>query len=262
MLTDPVPTDPDLRAQAQIDLNADLGEGLAPDGDEALLGVVTSASVACGFHAGDPHIMRATCATAARQGVRLGAHVGYDDREGFGRRELDLPAERVTEDAVYQIGALIACARAEGTTARYVKLHGALYGRANRDAALALALATAIGAVAPTLEVMTAPGSALATAAARLGLGVIAEGFADRGYAADGTLLARSDPAAVLGPDAAARQAVRIVTRGDVKTAGGGSLTLRVRSLCIHGDTPGALEVARAVRDALGAAGVRIAAGS
>jgi len=257
-----VPTDPDRPALAQIDLNADVGEAVAPDGDEALLRVVTSASVACGFHAGDPHIMRATCATAAREGVRLGAHVGYDDRGGFGRRELDLPAERVTDDAVYQIGALMACARAEGATARYVKLHGALYGRANRDAALALALATAISAVAPMLDVMTAPESALATAAARLGLGVIAEGFADRGYAADGTLLARSDPAAVLAPAAAAQQAVGLATRGDVEVAGGGSITLRVRSLCVHSDTPGALEVASAVRDALAGAGVRIAAGS
>ena len=252
--------DPDRTAQAQIDLNADVGEAVARDGDEALLRVVTSASVACGFHAGDAHIMRATCATAARQGVRLGAHVGYDDRDGFGRRELDLPADRVTEDAVYQIGALMACARAEGAAVRYVKLHGALYGRANRDAALALALAIAISAVAPTLDVMTAPQSALATAAARLGVGVIAEGFADRGYAADGTLLARSDAASVLAPADAARQAVGLATRGEVAVAGGGSVMLRVRSLCVHSDTPGALEVSRAVRDSLTAAGVRITA--
>ncbi|MDQ6729983.1 MAG: LamB/YcsF family protein [Actinomycetota bacterium] len=257
-----MPTDPDRTAQALIDLNADVGEAVTPGGDSALLRVVTSASVACGFHAGDPHLMRVTCAAAAREGVRLGAHVSYGDREGFGRRELDVPAARVADDLVYQVGALMACARAEGAAARYVKLHGALYGRANRDAELALALAMAISAVAPMLELMTPPDSALATAAAQRGLGVIAEGFADRGYAADGTLLPRSQAAAVLASAAAAEQAVRLATRGSVGVTGGGSFALQVRSLCIHSDTPGALEVAIAVRDALVAAGVRIVAGS
>ena len=185
--------------RAQIDLNADVGEG-ARDGDGALLRVVTSASVACGFHAGDPHTMRVTCATAARDGVRLGAHVSYHDREGFGRRELDMAPDRVAEDAVYQVGALIACARTEGAAVSYVKPHGALYGRVNRDAALAHALAAAIHAVAPELDVMTPERSALATAATAFGLGVISEGFADRGYAPDGTLLPRAQPGAVLTP--------------------------------------------------------------
>jgi UPF0271 protein len=245
-----------------IDLNADVGEACAPDGDGPLLRVVTSASVACGFHAGGPHTMRVTCAAATREGVRLGAHISYDDREGFGRRELDVAVDRVAEDAVYQVGALMACARAEGAAVRYVKPHGALYERANRDRELAGSLAAAISGVAPELEVMTPPHSALATAATQLGLGVIPEGFADRGYAPDGTLLPRSQPAALLTAAAAAQQAVRLATHGEVLLAGGGSFALRARSLCIHSDTPGALGVATAVRDALIAAGVRVSATS
>jgi UPF0271 protein len=243
-----------------VDLNADVGEACAPDGDEALLRVVTSASVACGLHAGDPHTMRMTCAAAVREGVRVGAHISYDDREGFGRRELDLAPERVAEEAIYQVGALVACARAEGAAVRYVKPHGALYGRANRDTEMAHALAAAINAVAPELAVMTPAHSALATAAVQLGLGVISEGFADRGYAPDGTLLPRSEAGAVLTAAAAAEQAVRLATHGEVRLVGGGSLALSARSLCIHSDTPGALAVATAVRDALVAAGVRISA--
>jgi UPF0271 protein len=244
----------------QIDLNADVGEAVAADGDEALLRVVTSASVACGFHAGDPHTMRRTCAAAVREGVRVGAHISYDDREGFGRRELDVAPDRVAEQAIYQIGALVACARSEGAPVRYVKPHGALYGRAGRDTAMAHALATAISAVAPELAVMTPAQSALAAAAAQVGLDVIPEGFADRGYAPDGTLLPRAQAAAVLTAAAAAEQAVRLVTHGEVRLPGGGALVLSARSLCIHSDTPGALAVATAVRDALVSAGVQISA--
>jgi UPF0271 protein len=161
---------------------------------------------------------------------------------------------------VYQLGALTACARAEGAAVRYVKPHGALYGRVNRDAALANALAAVIKAVVPDLDVMTPAQSAFATAAAQLGLDVITEGFADRGYARDGTLLPRSQAAAVLTADAAARQAVRLATLGEVCPAVGGSIALRAQSLCVHSDTPGALGVATAVRDALTAAGVRVSA--
>ncbi len=200
--------------RTRVDLNADVGEAVAPGGDGPLLQVVTSASVACGFHAGDPHTMRVTCARGrALRGCGSGAHVSYDDREGFGRRELDLAPDRVAEDVVYQVGALMACARAEGAAVRYVKPHGALYGRVNRDGELANALAAAIRAVAPELAVMTPAHSAFATAAAQLGLGVITEGFADRGYAPDGTLLPRSQAAAVLTAAAAARQAVRLATQ-------------------------------------------------
>lgn len=256
MIQAPVPRDP--HQPIEIDVNADVGEEVAGDGDGELLRLVTSASVACGFHAGDAHVMRATCAAAVREGVRVGAHVSYDDRDGFGRRELDLPAARIADDVVYQVGALLACARAEGATVRYVKPHGALYGRANADPELARAVASAIDATGAALAVMTPPGSQLAAAAAALGLAVIAEGFADRGYAPDGALLPRSQAGAVLGPAAAAKQAVRLATLGEVTAAGGGRLALAVGSICVHSDTPGALAVAWAVREALAAAGVRV----
>ncbi|HET9102783.1 MAG TPA: 5-oxoprolinase subunit PxpA [Solirubrobacteraceae bacterium] len=252
---------PEPDAPITIDLNADVGEGVAPGGDRELLELVTSASVACGFHAGDAHVMRATCAQAAGRGIRLGAHVSYDDREGFGRRELDLPPRRVADDVVYQLGALAACARAEGAGLRYVKPHGALYGRANADPEMARALVGAIaGAVAGPLAVMTPPGSALAAAATDAGVAVIAEGFADRGYAANGSLRPRGEEGAVLGPAAAAAQAVRLATTAEVSAAGGRSLHLPIASLCVHSDTPGALAVARAVRVALHAAGVIVTA--
>lgn len=247
----------------QIDLNADVGEAVTSRGDGELLKLMSSASVACGFHAGDAHVMRATCAAAAAQGVRLGAHVSYDDREGFGRRELDLPAAAVADDVVYQLGALAACARTEGALVRYVKPHGALYGRVNTDPQMAAAVAGAIAAAVPEpLSVMTLPGSAMVAAAQAVGLGVIAEGFADRGYASDGSLRRRGQDGAVLGPQAAAVQAVGLATRQEVTTAGGKTLALPVVSLCVHSDTPGALEVARAVRAALHDAGVIVRAGT
>lgn len=247
----------------QIDLNADVGEAVTPGGDGELLELVTSASVACGFHAGDAHLMRATCAAAAAQGVRLGAHVSYDDREGFGRRELDLAAGPVADDVVYQIGALAACARAEGALIRYVKPHGALYGRANADPEMAAAVAAAIAAAVPGgLAVMTPPGSAMAAAAGTVGLTVIAEGFADRGYAPDGALRPRGEEGAVLAPQAAAAQAVSLATMREVTTGDGETLALPVASLCIHSDTPGALQVARAVRAALQDAGITVTAGT
>lgn len=247
----------------QIDLNADVGEAVTSGADRELLELATSASVACGFHAGDAHMMRATCATAAAQGIRLGAHVSYEDREGFGRRELDTAAAVVADDVVYQLGALAACARAEGAAVRYVKPHGALYGRVNVDPEMAAAVAAAISAAVPgQLSVMTPPGSAMAAAARAAGLGVITEGFADRGYAPDGSLRPRGEDGAVLGPQAAAAQAVRIATAHEVTSSDGQTFALPVDSLCVHSDTPGALEVARAVRAALQGAGVTVTAGA
>ena len=253
---------PEPDAPITIDLNADVGEAVTPGGDGELLELMTSASVACGFHAGDAHVMRATCADAARRGVRLGAHVSYDDREGFGRRELDLPAARVADDVVYQLGALSACARAEGAEIRYVKPHGALYGRANADPEMALALLAAIaGAVPGPLAVMTPPGSALDVAATERRSG------GDRRGVRRPRLWARRS---VAPPRRGRRRArARGGRRGRLCvwprparcTAGDGrTLRLPVASLCVHSDTPGALAVARAVRAALQAAGVIVAA--
>ena len=247
--------------RAAIDLNADVGEQVSRDGDGPLLALVSSASVACGFHAGDATTMRATCALAAAHGVRIGAHVGYDDREGFGRRELEQAARRITDEVVYQLGALRACAAVEGAAVRYVKPHGALYARAGRDPELARLLAAALAAIDAGLAVMTPSGSELARAAAAMGLGVIAEGFADRGYARDGGLRARSEPGAVLGAQAAAAQAVALATTGRLTTADGVAIAIDPESLCVHSDSPDVLAIASAVRAALAGAGVEIAAG-
>lgn len=219
-----------------VDLNADLGEGLATD--DELLAVVTSANVACGFHAGDAATMEAVCAAAAERGVTVGAHVGYRDREGFGRRDLGVDALTIGEETAEQIRAL----QEHGFVA-YVKPHGALYTRASRDAECAAEIVSATAACG-VRALLAFPGSELERVAAEAGLDAVAEGFADRGYGADGFLLPRSEPGALLEPDAAARQAVRLA----------GS----VRSICIHGDSPGAVELARRVRDELRAAGIEL----
>ena len=216
-----------------VDLNADVGEG--SDADEELLLIVTSANVACGFHAGDERSMRAACDAAV--GVTIGAHVSYRDREGFGRRELDVDAATIETEAAEQIAALQSVS---GGRVAYVKPHGALYHRASHDDACAAAL---VAAAAP-LAVLGLPGSRLLAHASKAGLVAVAEGFADRGYAGDGSLLARGAPGAVLDADAAALQAVELAPR--------------VGSLCVHSDTPGAVPLARRVRSALEAAGVEI----
>jgi UPF0271 protein len=244
-----------LMSSTVLDLNADLGEGVGDD--DALLALVTSANAACGFHAGDAATMRAVATRAARLGVAVGAHVSYRDREGFGRRALDVPAERLADEVREQILALEACCREAGTRVRYVKPHGALYTTAARDGGVAAAVcagAAAFGA----LPVLAPPGSALLRAADAAGLGGVAEGFADRGYRSDGSLVPRSEPGALLdGADAIAEQAVALA-RGEIADAGGSPLRLQVRSLCVHGDTPGAVAAATAVRAALERAGVRL----
>jgi UPF0271 protein len=220
-----------------IDLNADVGEGV--DGDIELLAFVTSANVACGFHAGDASTMRAVCAEAVERGVAIGAHVGYRDREGFGRRALDVPAATVEAETVAQIRAL----QEAGGPVAYVKPHGALYHRASVDEECAAAIVSAVDG----LPVLAAPGSALLAQARAAGVEAAAEGFVDRAYAPDGSLMPRGGEGAVLGVEDAVRQALTIAR-----------VRLDVRSLCLHGDTPGALELARRVVSELEATGVEL----
>jgi UPF0271 protein len=240
-----------------MDLNADLGEGfgvwrLGDDG--ALLDVVTSANVACGFHAGDATTMRRVCAAAASRGVAVGAQVGYRDLAGFGRRRIDYDPAELRDDIVYQVAALDGFARVAGTRVRYVKPHGALYNTAAVDDRQASAVVAAVVDYDASLPVLCQPGSVLAAAAAAAGLIVVAEGFADRGYRADGTLVPRSAPGAVLHDAAAVvTQAVRMATSSEVVAVDGTVVGCQVRSICVHGDTPGAVELAGRVRAALGA---------
>ncbi|MBW5486513.1 LamB/YcsF family protein [Streptomyces bambusae] len=240
-------------ADLVIDLNADLGEGYGRwtlTDDEALLSAVTSANVACGFHAGDPSIMRRVCELAAERGVRIGAQVSYRDLAGFGRRAMDVPPQELADEVAYQIGALEVFARAAGSRVSYVKPHGALYNRTVHDAAQAAAVVAGVHlAAGPGLPVLGLPGSPLLAAAAEAGLPAVPEAFADRAYTPAGTLVPRSEPGAVLhDPDAVVEQALTLVRGGTG------------RSLCLHGDTPGAAELALRVRRALAGAGVRLAA--
>ncbi len=245
---------------AAIDLNADLGEGFGRwtiGGDEALLDLVTSASIACGFHAGDPQVMVATAAAAAARGVSVGAHPGYPDLVGFGRRDLAATPDQIHCDVLYQIGALHACCLAAGTTVRYVKPHGALYNRAARDAAAANAVAAAVRDADPTLVLLGLAGSALVAAGRRAGLRVAEEAFVDRNYEADGTLTPRSHPDAVLtDPEFCAGRAVRLVQEGMVTARDGSELRVAAESLCVHGDGRTALALLRQVRGTLASAGI------
>ncbi len=246
-----------------IDLNADLGEGFGAwrlGDDEALLAIVTSANIACGFHAGDPLILRRCCAAAVARGVAIGAQVSYRDLAGFGRREMDVPPDELTAEVLYQIAALDGIARAEGGRVRYVKPHGALYNRIARDPGQAQAVAAAVAAYDRDLPLLTLPGSAAAQAATDAGLRAVAEAFADRAYTAGGTLVSRREQGAVLS-DAAevTARAVGMATDGRVTAAGGQEVAVEPESICVHGDTPGAVELARSVRDGLAAAGVRLA---
>ena len=252
-----------MTAGPAVDLNADLGEGFGAwrlGDDDALLSVVTSANVACGFHAGDPLILRRCCATAAGRGGTIGAQVSYRDLAGFGRREMDVPPDELPAEVLYQIAALDGIARAEGSRVRYVKPHGALYNRIARDPVQARAVAAAVAAYDPTLPLLTLPGSVAAQAAADAGLRAAAEAFADRAYTAEGTLVSRREPGAVLtDPAEVTERAVTMATRGRVQSADGQPVTVHAESICVHGDTPGAVELARAVRRGLAAAGVRLA---
>lgn len=247
-----------------VDLNADVGEsyGAWTMGDDAaLLPLVTSANVACGAHAGDPLVMARTVALAARLGIAVGAHPGYPDRDGFGRRDLPLTAEELRASLLAQLGALEVVARAAGVTLRHVKPHGALYNAAARDPGLAQVVVGAVRAVDPGLVLVGLAGSALLEAGRAAGLAVAAEAFADRAYEADGSLRSRRQPDAVHhDPAVAAAQAVGIVRDGRVRAHDGSWVAVRADTLCIHGDSPGATAIAAAVRDALTAEGIAVRA--
>ncbi|MCQ4083564.1 LamB/YcsF family protein [Streptomyces sp. RB6PN25] len=243
-----------------IDLNADLGEGFGRwtlTDDEALLSVVTSANVACGFHAGDPATMRRVCDRAVENGVRIGAQVSYRDLLGFGRRAMDVPPEELATEVAYQIGALDVFARAAGARVAYVKPHGALYNRTVRDEQQAAAVVDGVLLAGGALPVLGLPGSQLLKAAEKAGLFAVPEAFADRAYTSDGRLVPRDQPGAVVhDPDTAVARSVLIATDGSVTAAGGERIAVRARSLCLHGDTPGAARLAGRVRRELEAAGV------
>lgn len=240
-----------------VDLNADLGEG-APD-DADLLALVSSANIACGWHAGDARLMQHTVAAALDRGVAIGAHPSYPDREHFGRREMQLKPDEVRADLIYQIGALDALVRAQGGRLHHVKPHGALYNQAARDPVLADAIATAVLDVDPSLALYGLAGSELLRAAERAGLCPVAEVFADRGYRADGSLVPRGQPGALVdGVDEAVARTLRMVRDGVVQAVTGETVRLRADTICLHGDGPHALAFARAVHAALTDAGVQL----
>ncbi|MEU8189837.1 LamB/YcsF family protein [Micromonospora carbonacea] len=245
-----------------MDLNADLGEGFGIwrlGDDEALLDLITSANVACGFHGGDPSTMRRVCAAAAERGVAVGAQVGYRDLAGFGRRHIAYAFGDLRDETTYQLGALDAFCRAYRTRVRYLKPHGALYHAVSADESQAAALIAAIDDYDRDLPVLCAPGSVLAQLATGAGLRVIAEGFADRGYLPNGTLVPRTAPGAlVTDPEQVAARAVRMATEQTVVAVDGTVVPCPVESICLHGDTPGAVASAELVRAALLGAGVTL----
>jgi UPF0271 protein len=244
----------------EIDLNADVGEG-DPETDDALLRLVTSANVACGLHAGDAHSMRATVGLAMRHSVAVGAHPGYDDREGFGRRPMQLSAADIKDLLLYQLRALDAIARSEGAIVRHVKPHGALYNQAETDDALAVAIIGAVRAFDSNLRLVGRAGSAMALAAAAVGHPFTPEAFADRRYRADGSLLPRSERGAVLtDPEEVARQVRSLVTHGEVVASDGSHVPVAFETLCLHGDTPGSTVLAARIRHELHALGVGVSA--
>jgi UPF0271 protein len=249
-------------ATSRVDLNADVGE-LPLGQDPALMRVITSANIACGFHAGSPQLMRATVALAKAHGVAVGAHSGFDDADHFGRRELRVSPEEVEDLVLYQIGALAAIAAAQGVRLSHVKAHGALYNMAARDRLLADALARATAAFDRSLVFVGLAGSALIEAGKGAGLRTASEVFADRAYNADGSLVSRERPGAVIHDvDTAARRAVQMAVDGTVEAMDGETIRLRADTICLHGDTPDAARLAVAVRRALEAAGVTIARAS
>jgi UPF0271 protein len=246
-----------------MDLNADLGEGFGAwtvADDDALLKLVTSANVACGFHAGDPSIMRAVCTGAAARGVAVGAHVGYRDLAGFGRRPMAYRAVELADDVLYQLAALDGVARSAGTAVSYVKPHGALYHAAVDDPVQAGAVVAAMRSYDPGLGLLCLPDSALARAGRDAGLRVLAEAFADRAYTPDGRLVGRGEPGAIVtDPAEVAGRALRMAVDGEVVAVDGTRVALAPDSLCVHGDTPGAVALLQHVRSALTGAGVPLA---
>ncbi|MEV5844261.1 LamB/YcsF family protein [Streptomyces sp. NPDC048179] len=247
-----------------IDLNADLGEGFGRwrlTDDEQLLSVVTSANVACGFHAGDAATMRRVCELAAGRGVTIGAQVSYRDLAGFGRRAMDVPPAELAAEVAYQIGALEVFARAAGSRVAYVKPHGALYNRVVHDEEQAAAVVDGVLLADASLPVLGLPGSRLLERAGKAGLPVVPEAFADRAYTDEGTLVPRGREGAVVSdPETVVERSVELARSGAVTAHSGARIAVRARSLCLHGDTPGAVELARRVRARLTEAGVTVAA--
>ena len=246
-----------------VDLNADLGESFGPwpmGSDEALLEVISSANIACGVHAGDWDVMAQTMARAVRSGVGIGAHPGFPDLQGFGRREMQMPLPSAANLVRWQLGAAQAMARAAGGEVRHLKLHGALANMAARDEALAVACFEGALSVVPDLILVVLAGTAQQAAAGRLGARVACEIFADRAYNPDATLVDRRLPGAVIhDPALAAHRVLRMVRAGAILPEDGTPIPARIDTICLHGDTPGAVEIARAVRAALTGAGVAVA---
>lgn len=243
-----------------IDLNADLGEGFGIwrlGDDMALLDIVTSANVACGFHAGDPVTIRRTCAAAVDRGVTIGAQVSYRDLAHFGRREMEVEPEELCAEVLYQLAAVDGIARAMGGRVSYVKPHGALYNRICRDREQAAAVIDAVADYDPSLPVLTLPGSVVHEVAAAEGVPTVSEAFADRAYTSAGALVSRREPGAVIHDvEEVSARAVRMAVERTVISADGRQVPVPARSICVHGDTPDAVSLARAVRDGLLEAGV------
>lgn len=247
-----------------IDLNSDLGEsfGAWTMGDDgALLDIVTSANVACGFHAGDPAGILDTLRKAQQRGVVVGAHVGYPDLVGFGRRNIDISSRDLVASVIYQVGALQALARAAGTEVRYVKPHGALYNTIAHDERQALDVIEAVRTVDPGLVLVGLANSPFIARAEAKGMRVVSEAFADRAYQKDGTLVSRQQPGAVLhDPEVIAQRMVRFAQEGFIRSIDGVDFRIRAESICVHGDSPAAVSTARHVRAALEKAGVALRA--
>jgi UPF0271 protein len=250
------------KGEKMIDLNSDLGEGFGVyrlGEDEEILRVVSSANIACGFHAADPQVMARTVRAAVEFGVAIGAHPSYPDRAGFGRRHMDVSPDDLISDVIYQIAALDGMAKASGGRVSYVKPHGALYNRIAVDEAQAAAVVEAIAAYNSELILLTLPGSVAMAVANANGLSTVSECFADRAYTADGRLVPRGQAGAVIDDEATVvSRAVEFATKGTITSLNGVTLTVRAQSICLHGDTQGAAGLARAIRAGLEKAGVAI----
>ena len=245
-----------------VDLNSDLGEGFGAwtlGDDDAMLELVTSANIACGFHAGDPTTLLATCESAATRGVRIGAQVGYRDLAGFGRRFIDVSPKDLTADVIYQIGALDGLARVAGSRVTYVKPHGALYNAIVHHRRQARAVVAAVVAYDSSLPVLGLPGSVFLEEAREAGLEIVAEAFADRAYTAEGALVPRTESGAVLhDPTLVAERVRRMVVDGELDAVDGSTLKVAAASVCVHGDSPAAVDMAVAIRALLESSDVEI----
>jgi UPF0271 protein len=248
--------------RSTIDLNSDLGESFGAyrvGHDAELFPLISSANAACGFHGGDPRVMERTVAAVQRHGIAIGAHPGFPDLVGFGRRAVVATTDEVRTDTLYQLGALDAFCRPAGMRLQHVKAHGALYHVAFEDAPVAEAIVAAVKAYDPSLIIFAMPGSALHAAATAAGLPVAREGFADRAYNADGSLVSRRMPGALItDAEVAAERMLRVVADGRLTTVDGAEIDLEIDTICIHSDTPGAIAIARAIRERFEEAGISI----